>query len=110
MPNSLISRWDAHAAGLTRFYTGRPCKRGHVAERYVSTQACLMCLNPPRIKQSHEPQDWYLTLKVPPRFSKFDATRIVPMLQGLLDADMERKEQEFQRKVGGLGDALFPVK
>jgi hypothetical protein len=40
----VISREAAHAAGLRRFFTGNACKRGHVAERYVSTNACIACL------------------------------------------------------------------
>lgn len=39
----VISRQAAHAAGLLRFYTGAPCRRGHLAERYVSTGGCLEC-------------------------------------------------------------------
>jgi len=26
-----------------RYYTGKPCRRGHVAERYVSTRTCVTC-------------------------------------------------------------------
>lgn len=26
-----------------RYFTGKPCKRGHVAERYVSTRTCVEC-------------------------------------------------------------------
>ena len=28
---------------LPRYFTGKPCKRGHVAERYSSTRTCVMC-------------------------------------------------------------------
>jgi hypothetical protein len=41
----IISRHDAHAAGQNKFYTGRPCKRGHLAQRYVGNGACVECLN-----------------------------------------------------------------
>lgn len=27
-----------------RYFTGKPCKRGHVAERYLSTRGCVECL------------------------------------------------------------------
>ena len=40
----IISRDAAHAAGLSKYFTGRPCRRGHVAERYVSMGGCLDCL------------------------------------------------------------------
>jgi 5-methylcytosine-specific restriction endonuclease McrA len=40
---NLISRKDAAVAGFTRYFTGRPCKRGHIAERFVSTKTCCEC-------------------------------------------------------------------
>lgn len=37
------SRKEAKELGRTRFFTGVPCKRGHVAERVVSNGACIEC-------------------------------------------------------------------
>ena len=34
---------DAKEQGMKRYFTGQPCKRGHVAERQTSTKACLAC-------------------------------------------------------------------
>src|SRR6516225_9479147 len=42
-PPRIISRAEARALGLKRFFTGKPCKHGHVAERHVSTSACVEC-------------------------------------------------------------------
>lgn len=39
----VISRKDAKAQGLTRYFTGRPCKWGHVAERLRSNGTCIGC-------------------------------------------------------------------
>lgn len=39
----LISRKEAAQRGLFRYYTGKPCKAGHVAERYVSNRNCVKC-------------------------------------------------------------------
>ena len=39
----LLSRREAAASGLSRFYTGRTCERGHLAERYVSNRQCVAC-------------------------------------------------------------------
>lgn len=39
----IISRESARAAGLKRFFTGKPCRRGHVAQRYVSYGGCCAC-------------------------------------------------------------------
>jgi hypothetical protein len=41
---SPISRRDAHLQGLKRFYTGEPCKRGHVCERFTSNGNCVRCM------------------------------------------------------------------
>lgn len=38
-----ISREDAISAGLLKYFTGRPCHRGHIDERYVSGFACIAC-------------------------------------------------------------------
>jgi hypothetical protein len=40
----IISRKAAHAAGLKRFYTGKPCIQGHLGERYTSSGNCIECV------------------------------------------------------------------
>ena len=39
----IVSRKDAKVAGKLRYYTGKPCKHGHVAERTTSNGCCLAC-------------------------------------------------------------------
>lgn len=39
----IISRAEAQARGLKRYFTGKPCKRGHTAERYVARKGCIEC-------------------------------------------------------------------
>lgn len=39
----IISKHEAISQGLTTYYTGKPCKRGHYDERYVSTRMCVSC-------------------------------------------------------------------
>ena len=41
--NTVITKQEAAQSGLSRFYTGRFCKAGHRAERYVSNQHCVQC-------------------------------------------------------------------
>lgn len=39
-----ISRKSAKAAGLTHYFTGKPCKRGgHIDRRYVASFCCVTC-------------------------------------------------------------------
>ncbi len=39
----VISRKEAKARGLKRFFTGRPCQAGHLSERLVSSKNCIVC-------------------------------------------------------------------
>ncbi len=43
MAQAIISYADAKAAGLKRYFTGEPCKHGHIAERFVSSCGCVEC-------------------------------------------------------------------
>jgi len=40
---SIITRDEARERGLKRFFTGKLCRNGHVAERYVSDGKCVEC-------------------------------------------------------------------
>jgi hypothetical protein len=39
----IISRAEAKTLGLKHYFTGEPCKRGHIAERMVSSRDCPEC-------------------------------------------------------------------
>src|SRR6478752_5486237 len=39
----IISREEARQKGLKRFFTGKPCKHGHVCERRVDSSECAEC-------------------------------------------------------------------
>jgi len=38
-----ITRQEAIEKGLTRYFNGKPCPRGHIAERFVSSFGCVDC-------------------------------------------------------------------
>jgi len=42
-PARIISRKEALAAGLSRYFTGKPCTTGHISERRVSCRSCVSC-------------------------------------------------------------------
>lgn len=44
MDKELISRAEAKAIGYKKYFTGKPCKHGHISERYTSSKHCLQCL------------------------------------------------------------------
>lgn len=39
-----MTREEARKRGLKRYFTGEPCKHGHVAERWVANTGCTVCL------------------------------------------------------------------
>lgn len=39
----IIARQDAIAAGQAWYYTGKPCKRNHIAKRGTVSRSCYMC-------------------------------------------------------------------
>lgn len=40
---NLITRAEARAKNLSHYFTGKPCKRGHLAERATGTGRCVEC-------------------------------------------------------------------
>ena len=44
----IISCPEARKKGLSRFFTGKPCPRGHICERRVSGYACIKCVSEKR--------------------------------------------------------------
>ena len=42
------TRAEAKAAGSPRYNTGKPCKHGHIADRFTSSGTCSECLAPRR--------------------------------------------------------------
>lgn len=40
---TVISRSDAISAGLNRYFTGVPCKKGHISHRSVVGRVCIEC-------------------------------------------------------------------
>ncbi len=40
----IISRDNAQSMSRKRYFTGEPCLRGHIAERFVSSGGCVDCV------------------------------------------------------------------
>ncbi len=59
----VVTRDEARATGLKRYFDNSPCARGHVAERYVATAACLGCGRENaracnKIRKTKNPERW----------------------------------------------------
>lgn len=44
MPRHNPALVAARAAGLLRYHSDKPCPRGHVGDRFVSSKGCVQCL------------------------------------------------------------------
>ena len=41
----IVTRAQAKVAGLPRYFTGKPCPRTHIAERFTASGSCRLCGN-----------------------------------------------------------------
>jgi len=41
----IISREEAKKQGFFRYFNGKPCKKGHISQKYVSNMGCVECAN-----------------------------------------------------------------
>ena len=44
MTIEIVTRREAMALGLKRYFTGKPCPHGHIAERFLSSGTCVTCV------------------------------------------------------------------
>jgi hypothetical protein len=51
----IVLRQQAIEQKLTRYYTGEPCKHGHVAEKRTSNRTCIECLSISKRAWSNKP-------------------------------------------------------
>lgn len=55
MPD-LITASEARRQGLPTYFTGLPCKNGHLALRYIANRTCAQCLADEQSKRDHAKQ------------------------------------------------------
>jgi hypothetical protein len=68
MANEVISRAEAKAKGLSKYWTGSTCCHGHIAERVTANGTCFVCYsdtleryrrdNPDRIRETDRLHRW----------------------------------------------------
>jgi hypothetical protein len=51
----ILARQDALLLGAKRYYTGKPCKHGHDAERFVVNGGCVECVRAAWEKWYYDP-------------------------------------------------------
>jgi hypothetical protein len=109
----LISRKDAIGRGLKRYFTGEPCKYGHVCERLVASYSCLDC------KQHREFISRYKTTRaVRPKTTKCECCDQPRNGKGQLHLDHDHGRDVFRGwlcmrcnvGIGMLGDSAEGVR
>jgi HNH endonuclease len=58
MAIEIISRSDAKATGLKRYFTGKMCVNGHTCERDVKAQYCIECRKLPKFRKYPKLAAW----------------------------------------------------
>lgn len=59
--SQMSPRFHAMSLGETRYFTGKPCKYGHIAERMVSTKTCIDCK---ALRQKNRPPRTFTTKQI----------------------------------------------
>jgi len=54
MSNLPKTRQDAIRGGIPRYFSGEPCKRGHMSERWTLSGGCLQCIEENKAKERAE--------------------------------------------------------
>jgi hypothetical protein len=74
-----IDRETALSLGLKRFFTGEPCLKGHVAERWVKSRTCVECVlrrhRVPDYRETHNPTQRAWIEANPDRIEVYNANR-----------------------------------
>lgn len=110
MSAEIITRAEARAQGLTRYFTGKPCKRGHIADRFVSSSACVACtqkLQNERAAKPGEARERHLARRR--ALAKTDAARKADRRWKTANIERVRKHGRLfnRRKKYGLTEADF---
>lgn len=54
--HEIISRKEARERGLLRYFTGNPCRNGHLDQRFVSSNGCLTCERDRNARRREDPE------------------------------------------------------
>ena len=100
----VISRAEAIKQGLKHYFTGKPCKNGHVAKRYCSSKLCFICSHEKSIKRN---QYYWKTEKGKLAKAKAQAKYFKKNREELLTKAKERKETPKGKKANQEAQAKY---
>ncbi len=101
----IIKRSDAKKLGLTNYYTGEPCPKGHLSPRLVSTRNCLECVKIAQKKWRAVDENRLRELS-----NRNKIRRAHAALHGWCSSERERtRMRNYYRKKAGIPEATRPT-
>jgi hypothetical protein len=66
----LVTWSEAKASGLKHYFTGKPCKRGHIALRQTSALRCMECAKEKQAERMKDPEKRAKQIKIVTEYNK----------------------------------------
>jgi hypothetical protein len=94
MASKFTDRRVAAENGSTRYFTGRPCKHGHIAERFTTSGGCVECVNvtvvkkafsAPNVAMPPTPYAFRSDIPLTPELVSYVHGRVLQMVNGLAE-------------------------
>jgi 5-methylcytosine-specific restriction endonuclease McrA len=86
----IVTRKQAQGSELHKFYTGKPCKHGHLSERFTSNMVCVECnrkhgtawakANPEKAREMWGKASYKYRQKNKPLYAALEAKRRATMI------------------------------
>jgi hypothetical protein len=97
----IISRDQAKDLGLAHYFTGKPCPRGHIAERFVSSFGCVECsFENARKSRESMSEDKKLAMREKKNSIRREAAAKKKRIKDLIEADRLNSVREKMISLG----------
>lgn len=97
----IITKRQATELGLKKYFTGEPCKNGHVSERYTKKSTCIECLkisSKNRIEEKREyDKKYYHSLSIEKKQKERERLRAISRKKYWSDPEKYRKKARERR-------------
>jgi len=95
----VITRDDAKAQGMTTYFTGKPCRHGHITERFTVNQRCRECARVDSLRRYHA--DAVERTRKTREYQRQNKDRVLAKHREWIAANKERvrqKEREWEAR------------
>lgn len=92
---SLLSRVDAVRLGVKRYFTGKPCKSGHISQRKVHNRHCAQCANEEAV--ATRPTEPVRVRERDAAWRRANPERLAANGKRYFDANIEKRHESQQR-------------